>query len=81
MYGYIIPNESKLKREEFEEYRANYCGLCISLKNKFGNLERMTVNYDTTFLILILNGLYEEKEEIKISTCIAHPFKKKENRS
>ena len=36
MVGYITVNRQELKLREFEEYRTWYCGLCRSLKHRYG---------------------------------------------
>jgi len=48
----------------------------MSLKNKYSNLSRLTLNYDMTFLILLLSSLYEPENKIYNSRCIVHPSKK-----
>ena len=58
MFGYIECNRSKLSKEEQERYRSVYCGLCRNLKLRYGELERMSLSYDMTFVILFLSSLY-----------------------
>lgn len=36
MFGYIIVNKQELKFREFDVYQSYYCGLCQSLKERFG---------------------------------------------
>jgi len=76
MFGYVTIDKMELKFKEYYSYKGYYCGLCMSLKNKYSNLSRMTLNYDMTFLILLLSSLYEPKNSIYNSKCIAHPTKK-----
>ena len=53
MFGYVLPDCSKLSVRDFSLYRAIYCGICLATKHEYGNLPRMTVNYDiTTFAAL-----------------------------
>lgn len=78
MFGTIICNKEELTEEELKRYQSAYCGLCRALKSRYGQIERMTLNYDMTFLALLLNGLYEEKEISKPIRCPVHPFKQKE---
>lgn len=54
-------------------YRASYCGLCRCLKERHGQLSRLTINYDMTFLVLLLGSLYEPAEQSGEGTCIIHP--------
>lgn len=77
MFGYVTPFKAEMKVKEYELFRAYYCGVCQSIKNNFGNLPRMTLNYDMTFLALLLDGLNKDNIKIKHKTCIAHPIKKR----
>ncbi|MGL5439711.1 MAG: DUF5685 family protein [Filifactoraceae bacterium] len=76
MFGYIKVNKMELKYREFITYKGYYCGICMSLKRKFSEISRLSLNYDTTFLQLILSSLYEPKNNGYTSRCIAHPHKK-----
>jgi len=76
MFGYIIVNKAELKFREFDIYHSYYCGLCRTLKEKYGKIGQMTLSYDMTFLIMLLTGLYEPVDEIGKGKCIAHPFEK-----
>ena len=62
MFGYIMADEKQLSPEEVARYRKVYCGVCHSLKEQNGQLCRMTLTYDMTFLALLLNSLYEPLE-------------------
>jgi len=76
MFGYVIVNKAELKFREFDIYHSYYCGLCRTLKEKYGKIGQMTLSYDMTFLIMLLTGLYEPVDEIGKGKCIAHPFEK-----
>lgn len=76
MYGYVITNKPELKMKEFDEYRSFYCGLCDTLYQKFGRAGQLTLNFDCTFLLLLLDGLYEPVANEYERTCIEHPLKK-----
>ncbi len=54
MFGYIRPLECELKVREQAEYRGAYCGLCKSIGTRYGQIERLTLSYDCTFLALVL---------------------------
>ncbi len=75
MFGYVIVNKPELRIKEFEKYRSYYCGLCHSLKERHGFLGRLTLNYDMTFLIMLLSDLYDKQEENQCRRCMVHPFK------
>lgn len=77
MFGYIVCNRKKLEKEELERYQMVYCGVCKSLHKQFGQLERFSLNYDMTFLALLLSSLYEPEDGKQEFRCIAHPFSRK----
>lgn len=77
MFGYINVNRKELKEADEKTYQAYYCGLCRQLKNEAGIKGQMLLNYDMTFLLILLTGLYElEHEEISYR-CAVHPASKK----
>ena len=76
MFGTIICNKKELTEDEVSRYQSTYCGLCRAIRDRFGQRERMTLNYDMTFLALLLNGLYEENNDSKEIWCPVHPTKK-----
>lgn len=77
MFGYVMPYKLELKIKDYEMFKAYYCGLCISIKENFSNLCRLSLNYDMTFLGILLDSFSEEKNSYEVSKCIAHPLKKK----
>lgn len=73
MFGYVRPSDQRLTEEERQTFRAAYCGLCHALGRRYGPVGRMILNYDLTFLAMILSeggGTCEKR-------CIAHPFRKR----
>ena len=80
MFGYVVLNKPEIKIKDFELYRSYYCGLCMDLKDSFGLKGRLTLNYDLTFLAILLDGLYEDNTTISECRCIAHPFSKHKTR-
>lgn len=77
MFGYIVCNKKELAKEEIERYQNIYCGLCKTLEKNFGQLSRVSLNYDMTFLILFLSSLYEPEETESDFRCRIHPIHKK----
>lgn len=77
MFGYVTPLKPELKIREYNQFKSYYCGVCFAIKNLYGNIPRMTLNYDMTFLALLLDGLIKEDLNIELKRCIAHPDKKK----
>ena len=76
MFGYVTPLTPELKVREYHMFRSYYCGLCFHIKKYFGNIPRMTLNYDMTFLGVLLDSLSDEKLEVKKKRCIIHPINK-----
>lgn len=77
MFGYVTPCKMELKIKDYEKFKAYYCGVCLAIKNNFGNIPRLALNYDMTFLAILLDGLNENPSEKVFTSCIAHPFKKR----
>ncbi len=76
MFGYIKTNKMELKYREILAYKGYYCGICMTLKREYGNLSRLSLNYDTTFLQILLTSLYEPQDYGEKLRCMAHPHKK-----
>lgn len=76
MFGYICVNEQELKLKEYTAYRGFYCGLCRNLHIRYGRIAQLMLNYDLTFLAVLLTGLYEPAQEISYRRCIPHPVMK-----
>lgn len=76
MFGYVVVNKPELKIKDFDTYKAFYCGLCRLLHTKYGRIGQMSLNYDLTFLAILLTGLYEPDTQVIEERCIAHPINK-----
>ena len=77
MFGYVRINKMDLTFREFDYYKGYYCGLCKYLQENHGEVSRLSLNYDITFLIVILTALYKLDSDITYERCIANPLKKK----
>ena len=72
MFGYVRPSAARLTEEDQRRFGAVYCGLCRQLGERYGQAARMILNYDFTFLaVLLWQG--EVPEPIHRG-CVAHPF-------
>lgn len=76
MFGYVIPNQGELKVRELSEYRGWYCGLCCCLDKEYGTIGRISLNYDMTFLALLLSSLYDSPINSSTGRCMVHPWQK-----
>jgi hypothetical protein len=79
MFGYVRINKMDLTFREYEHYKAYYCGLCKYLKINHTELSRMTINYDITFLIVLLSSIYQPSAQVFHEKCIVDPVKKKKH--
>ena len=77
MFGYININRAEMSEEDMKIYQSYYCGLCQILRKNSGIRGQMLLNYDMTFLIVLLSGLYELEDHEKEFVCAIHPGKKK----
>ncbi len=75
MFGYLAAETELLTPEELTRYKSCYCGLCRNLQARHGSIARLTLNYDMTFLVLLLQSLYEPEETGGVDTCLPHPIK------
>lgn len=76
MFGYVLINKPDMTFKEYDVYHGFYCGLCHALEKQFGLSSCLTLNYEMTFLALLLSGLYEPDTVTKKHSCLVHPFKK-----
>lgn len=78
MFGFLTASTQALDEEQLKRYKACYCGLCRSLGERHGQLSRLTLNYDMSFLVLLLGSLYEPEERRGEDSCIVHPASKRD---
>lgn len=65
MFGYVRPVRDELKCRDLDLYRATYCGLCRTMRRRCGWLSTTLLNFDFTFLALLLAPAQGEK----LSSC------------
>lgn len=73
MFGFVAADAGALSEEEKERYRAVYCGLCLALRDRYGQLSRACLTYDLTFFVLLCDSLHEPVETQGASHCVMHP--------
>ena len=76
MFGYVTTNVEELKIKDYRKYQTFYCGICRELRDRHGQLSRLTLTYDMTFLAILLTGLYEPEDTLEKHFCPLHPGKK-----
>lgn len=76
MFGYVRPPLGQLPQEEANRFRRIYCGLCHTLHRRYGTAARFILNYDLTYLAVLLS---DGKEGDPLSArCFVSPVHKKE---
>ena len=70
MFGYVRPPQD-LPEEELKRFGRAYCGLCHTLGERYGTAARFILNYDFTFLAVLLSD--KEEGPIHHGRCAAHP--------
>ena len=73
MFGYIRPSQNRLSARDQELFESAYCGLCHELGRKYGFSARFVLNFDFTFLAILLS----EADEPACTSCrcAVHPCK------
>ena len=74
MFGYLTADTAKLTEAQQVRYRAAYCGLCRTLRTRYGRAAQWALTYDMTFLLLLLASLHEPDEQTVQRRCAAHPL-------
>ncbi|SMC23763.1 hypothetical protein SAMN02745134_01978 [Clostridium acidisoli DSM 12555] len=77
MFGYVTPFKPELKMKDYEKFKAYYCGLCLSIKKNYGNIPRLLINYDMTFIAVLLDALEDKPCDFITARCVVHPLKKR----
>ena len=76
MFGYVRIFKPQLRICEYETYRSVYCTLCRHLGKQMGPVSRLLLNYDYTFMTMLMIALSGEKPEFVPGRCAVNPAKK-----
>ena len=71
MFGYVLPSRDRLDERERERFRAVYCGLCHTLRERYGFAASLLLNYDFTLLAILLSS--GDEESCTVRRCAVHP--------
>ena len=74
MFGFVMANLKELTAPEQKRYNAVYCGVCRQMCRENGSVSRFGLQYDMTFLALLLMSLYEPAETNGKRACFYHPL-------
>jgi len=76
VFGYIRIYKPQLRICEYETYRAVYCTLCRHLGRQMGIPSRLLLNYDYTFMAMLMIALSSDKPGFESGRCVVNPLKK-----
>ncbi len=76
MFGYVYIHKPELKIKDYEAYRSVYCSLCKTLGKNYSLFARFILNYDCTFLSLLLMSRSSKCCGFKSGRCPFNPLKK-----
>lgn len=76
MFGYVRPPMDLLEEAEKDRFQRAYCGLCHALGERYGLAARFILNYDFTYLAILLSEGAEG--ETRSARCPVSPVKKRD---
>ena len=77
MFGFVRPLRGELKVREWERFQSVYCGLCHTIRRRYGFMQTMMLSYDCTYLALVLDALEPSGGEQCKRRCVMHPFRRR----
>ncbi|MBO7344424.1 MAG: hypothetical protein J6U92_00600 [Clostridia bacterium] len=77
MFGYVKTDMPNLYVKDTILYKAMYCGLCKGIGKCCGSKGRLVLNYDLTFLSVLLHNLSGLDVKIEKQRCIIHHIVKR----
>ncbi|MDD4316118.1 MAG: DUF5685 family protein [Clostridia bacterium] len=77
MFGYVIIDKPNILIKDFATYKSYYCGLCKRTGSLYGQLMRLSVNYDIVLLSLLVHNYEKVTPEFTEEHCILHPVGQK----
>lgn len=77
MFGYVVPLKNELKVREFEVYNAWYCSICHSIRDRYGQIPRLLLTYDSVFLAMMISALESESNQLTKFRCMTHPSRER----
>lgn len=76
MFGYVRAVTPVLDADQARRYEGVYCGLCRTLKARYGRRAALVLNYDFVFLAMLLAPAQADPD-LQERPCPACPWKKK----
>lgn len=77
MFGYVKTDMPNMYVKDTVLYKAMYCGLCKGIGKACGQKARLVLNYDLTFLSILLHNLSDIDVKIEKQHCVIHRIRKR----
>lgn len=77
MFGYVKTDNPNMYVKDTVLYRSMYCGLCKAIGKSCGQKARLALNYDLTFLSVLMHNILGVDVKIEKQHCVIHWFGKK----
>lgn len=77
MFGYVKTDFPNLYVKDTVLYKAMYCGLCKGIGKSCGQKGRFLLNYDLTFLSVLMHNLLGIDVKIENQKCVIHQIRKR----
>ncbi len=77
MFGYVKTDTPNMYVKDTVLYKAMYCGLCKGIGKVSGQRGRLVLNYDLTFLSVLLHNILGVDVKVEKQHCIIHPIRKR----
>ncbi len=77
MFGYVKTDLPNMYVKDTVLYKAMYCGLCKGIGKVCGQKGRLVLNYDLTFLSVLIHNLSDVDVKIEKQRCIIHHIRKR----
>lgn len=77
MFGYIKTDLPNMYIKDTVLYQAMYCSLCKGIGQTCGQKARFVLNYDLTFLSVLLHNLSNVDVQVEKQHCVIHRLRKR----
>ena len=77
MFGYVKTDFPNLYVKDTVLYKAMYCGLCKGIGRACGQKGRFLLNYDLTFLSVLMHNILGVDVKIENQKCVIHQLRKR----
>ncbi len=77
MFGYIKADLPNMYVKDTVLYQAMYCSLCKGIGQTCGQKARFALNYDLTFLSVLMHNLMGEDVKVEKQHCAVHLIRKR----